>query len=341
MTCTLLADGLIASTEIVRRLLIAAFGTVEVVLVEELPRKRIESDLLFISRLCNPRLAWLPEYFRERNRPYVYFLDDNFYELTADVDSQNAAHYSHPAVIEALDRFIVGAAAVWVMSRPLEHYLRKRVSAANVKYLPAPVAVAKFDQYRAAARDAAREERNEIVIGYPTSRRLNVAPLLVDIVNGCREKYGSRVRFEFVGWCPDGLAELDTVTLFPAIPHYEDYVKFSQSRRWDIGIAPVGDSAFENCKTSLKYREYGAARIAGVYSDVPLFGESVQHGVTGLLAGNDPQHWIDALTSLIERPELRDRIAQAAYVDVLQFHEENAVAHLVHDAVAPLVWHQS
>jgi glycosyltransferase involved in cell wall biosynthesis len=315
----LLADGRIATTALVERLLRATGASVTMVASEEILGQSATSQHLVVSRLCHPRLSWLPDFFCEHSIPYVYFLDDNFYELSPSADPYNGKFFSHPAVHASLDNFLLNASVVWVMSEPLQQYLWERHPTLNIEHVHGPVDIPLFDANRPTLHGDANQP---IRVGYPTTRKLNVSTLLNEIVRSCAAKFV----FEFVGWCPDEIADHKNVTLFPAISDYSEFVAFSQSRRWDIGLAPLGDSAFENAKTNVKYREYAAAKIPAIYSDVPLFRSCIDNGVTGLLAANKATAWIEAIARLVESNALRKNIAAAARADVEEKYAQDVVA---------------
>jgi len=329
MRVDLVVDGMIATTHIVDRLLATAFSSVRTIAADDLRANRPDADLLVISRLCNPRLGWLPDYLAERRQPYVYFLDDNLLELTETQDVANAAYYGHPAVRATLLKFLRHAAAVWVMSPGLRAYLRDRLALDSVRYLPAPVDVELFA--RPPGGDAGRA--TQTVIGYPTSRRLNVAALLTEIVQLAQRKFGDRVRFEFVGWCPDALLDSPIVSRVAHIPVYADFARFVATRSWTAALAPVSDSLFENCKTSVKYREYAAARLPGIYSDTALYNVDVVHERSGLLVANDAASWLAAIERLVDDEALRQHIIANAYQDIVERHEQGAVARHTRDAL--------
>jgi hypothetical protein len=153
-------------------------------------------------------------------------------------------------------------------------------------------------------------------IGYPTTRRPSVSALIAGIVEGIGARYGDRVQFEFVGWMPDGLERAPNAVLTPHIDGYERYAAYAASRRWDIGLAPIAGTRFDSFKTDIKYREYGAMRTPAVYGAGPPYDDAIVDGVTGVLAAPRAEAWIDALSSLIDDPSRRARIASAAYDDV-------------------------
>jgi glycosyltransferase involved in cell wall biosynthesis len=89
-----------------------------------------------------------------------------------------------------------------------------------------------------------------------------------------------------------------------------------QQLRWDVAIAPLGDDTFTRGKSDLKYLDYAALGIPGVFSDVRPYRETVRHRETGLLAANEPEAWAEALEEVVSDAALRARLAEAATRDV-------------------------
>ncbi len=317
------ADGDIATTRLVARELEAVHREVEIRTPDTLFGTRFEDRCVVVSRLCHPSYSWLPGYLAERGIRYAYFLDDNFWELTPDVDRHLASFFNHPAVLATLERFVRGASRVVVWSRALERYLRERFPDIEIAFAAPGFDVATPARVlHAQERPGAR--RDELRIGYPTTRRPGVASLLARIVEHFAGTRGGAVKFEFVGWMPDALMGAPHVTLHPHVADYRRYLEFVVSRRWDIGIAPLAGGVFESFKTDIKYREYGGCRVPGVYSRVPPYSDVVVHGTTGLLTDNDAGAWIEALEALVDSPAMRESIAAAALADVAQ-HRDLAV----------------
>jgi glycosyltransferase involved in cell wall biosynthesis len=86
--------------------------------------------------------------------------------------------------------------------------------------------------------------------------------------------------------------------------------------RWDVAIAPLEDNAFTRCKSDLKYLDYAALGIPGVFSDVRPYRKTVRHRETGLLAANESNAWADALEEVVSDAALRARLAEAAKAEV-------------------------
>jgi glycosyltransferase involved in cell wall biosynthesis len=89
-----------------------------------------------------------------------------------------------------------------------------------------------------------------------------------------------------------------------------------QHLRWDVAIAPLEDDAFTRCKSDLKYLDYAALGIPGIFSDVRPYRETVRHRETGLLAANEPKAWAEALEEIVSDASLRARLAGAARAEV-------------------------
>lgn len=134
------------------------------------------------------------------------------------------------------------------------------------------------------------------------------------------DRYRGRVGFLFLGCATERMKRLPNVSFLDFRPSYREYAEALRGAQIDIAVAPLADNRFNRCKSNIKWLEYSACGIAGVYQDLPPYGSSVSHGRTGLLAGNRAQDWVDALDRLIRCPEERARIAGEARAEVLKNH---------------------
>ncbi len=312
----LVADGDIPTTRLLARELREGFRDIEVRIAERLFGAEFGGRPVVVSRLCYPRFSWLPGHLSRHGRRYAYFIDDNFWEITHETDVSLANFFRHPATVETLDAFVRNAGVVICWSPRLREYVASRHPDAITEFVRPGFDVAAVTTLveRRDARPA--EPRGGVRIGYPTTPRPRVSPLLVPVVRHFLEHYGDKVMFEFIGWMPEALNELPNVVLLPWIAEYDAFLEFKLGRRWDIGIAPLIGDGFDRYKTDNKYREYAGCGVPGVYSRVSPFVETVRHGATGLLVDNEPGEWIVALEQMVRSPELRSSIAAAASDDV-------------------------
>lgn len=314
-TPLLIADGDIATTQLLERVLRASHGSVETRYPSSLFGVDVNRRHLAFSRMCMPTHAWVPEYLAACDLGYLYCLDDHLWAVSDAVDPHLAAFFQHPETAATLDAYVLGARAAVVMSKRLGEVIVERLPGTRLEYLHPP-----FDTERAnalLAQEAQRKRDDGVVrIGYPTSRRPGVAPLLDRVVRHVVARYGRRVAFEFIGWMPDVLIGVSGVELLAHVGDYDRYLSVKIARHWDIGLAPLAGGLFDACKTSLKYREYGGCSIAGIYGNVAPYTDDVIDGITGVLAEPSVDAWVDALERLIESPTLRASIAANAHADV-------------------------
>lgn len=80
---------------------------------------------------------------------------------------------------------------------------------------------------------------------------------------------------------------------------------------FDIGLAPIIDSRFNQAKSDLKFVEYGMLGIPTVASFVEPYVRSIVNTENGFLAKND-KDWLKYLVRLIEQPDLRERVGARA-----------------------------
>lgn len=99
-----------------------------------------------------------------------------------------------------------------------------------------------------------------------------------------------------------------------------DYVDWKELPRlisqMDINLAPLVDSVFNRAKSEIKWLEAALVKVPTVASHLGSFEEMISDDVTGILV--QPDEWYEKLEILIENPDKRQRIAEAAYGFVLE-----------------------
>jgi processive 1,2-diacylglycerol beta-glucosyltransferase len=99
---------------------------------------------------------------------------------------------------------------------------------------------------------------------------------------------------------------------------------FTTRVSWDIALSPLEDTRFNQCKSDIKFLDYGAIGAAGIYSRVPAYTASVRHAESGLLVDNDSAAWEEALEALLSDGELKMHVAGNA---VRTLYEERTLEH--------------
>jgi hypothetical protein len=261
------------------------------------------ADLIIFCRNVEHYYHATLEKIIEKNIPFIYDIDDNFYEIPLELEL--GVYHRDPDRLEMMSYYIKYARLVRVYSDPV--YQRCIELNANTIKVAAPINWSLIEPPVERIPDKVR-------IVYATSRTHDhlskiFLPPLQEVVN----QHAGQVDVYFWGTIPETVKNQPGFNYLAPVPNYNRFLKEFSRRGFDIGLAPLLDDIFYRSKTNNKFREYGAAQIAGIYSDVDVYRSCVVHGETGLLVANDPQCWYEGLNSLIESPTLCRHIQQQAY----------------------------
>ena len=170
----------------------------------------------------------------------------------------------------------------------------------------------------------------KITIGYTGSvSHDDDLKLVLPAIKNLMEKY-KNLHFQLLGIVQKGKVKvffndftqemLDRIDLVGATEMFTQYPEWLSKQTWDIGIAPLCDTAFTRCKSHIKWMEYAMYKIPCVASRVypyfmDIYGkETIIDDETGLLC--EPHEWEKQLERLILDEELRKRIGENAYNEV-------------------------
>ncbi len=180
---------------------------------------------------------------------------------------------------------------------------------------------------RAARRWCAAREGGQIRIGYASGSRTHqrdfgiaadaIARVLADH-DDCR-----LVLFRAPG-TGQPLLDIDEFQSFHSLAdriEWRDMVPLSdlpnEIARFDINLAPLETgNIFCECKSELKYFEAALVGVCTVASPTGPMARAISHGETGLLA-TTPEEWHKSLSDLVMQPDLRRRLADGAFIDVM------------------------
>lgn len=93
----------------------------------------------------------------------------------------------------------------------------------------------------------------------------------------------------------------------------------------DIGIAPISEIGFNDCRSSIKWAEYAALGTACVATDYGPYKRDCTNGVDAILV-RERDEWFEALRRLITDESERKKIAEAALSKVRQSFNLDFVA---------------
>lgn len=126
--------------------------------------------------------------------------------------------------------------------------------------------------------------------------------------------------FHVFGYAPDFLRGQQRVVLHPEFVEWSQYHQALENKGFDIGIAPIRDTAFNESKSNIKWQEYAMLKVPTVASKRYSY-LAIEDGVTGFLADDSAAAWTSKLNQLIRNPELRKKLGSAAHKEIKKHYD--------------------
>lgn len=141
----------------------------------------------------------------------------------------------------------------------------------------------------------------------------DIEEILKDALLRIKAAYGEKVSFSFFGAIPSFAEELDAKTI-PFCDSYETYLQTLNGLGWDIGLAPMPDTAFHSCKHYIKFIEYSAACVVGIYSHTGPYLRLEKWPDCAVFCENTADSWYQAIKELLDDPQKREAMRKQASV---------------------------
>lgn len=147
--------------------------------------------------------------------------------------------------------------------------------------------------------------------------------LIKDAIVNVKEyfrKKNKEVVFELIGGTDEDLEWAKKISIPHENVRYLNFVEwFKNTVDWDIVVAPLEDSSLNHNKSELKYLEYTALGVPGIYSNIGPYKENIVHEKNGLLVkSNSTSEWEENIIRLIEDVSLQETILNNAKKDVME-----------------------
>lgn len=277
-----------------------------------------DADLIVMQRFYVRRgnETFLEQVFA-LGKPVIYELDD----LLAEVPDDNHLKPWIGDTADILPAFLPRFSAITVSTEQLAGFCRRYNP--NVHLLP------NLLDEKLWHTPVKSTSESPVVIGFTgTATHHGDLLALEPVLFRLAEMYGSRVAFRFMGVYTPACAELPGFAYLPFDESYREYAAGLPLAGFDIAVVPLKDNAFNRAKSNIKWLEYSAIGVAGVYADLEPYNSCIKHGETGLLVGNDPDQWFRAISLLIEQPDYRRSMAEQARREVLAHYSLQAKSYL-------------
>lgn len=259
-------------------------------------------DVVLLHRNSDPNEIPIINSIKKSKVPCIYQIDDNFFEL--EPNNPIGRYHRNPACISTLIHFLNSADLVRMFS-PLYIDYCKPIINKEAKLINA------FFNHEL-IKNCQKQTKQKIRIVYTTSRSSgdNLQNIFLSSLGKILENYENQIEIYFWGAPPkvENKKLLEKIKPLKYVNNYEEYIKFFYEMNFDIGLAPLIDDVFHNCKTNNKFREFGGCEVAGIYTSTPLYKSSVEHLKTGVLTENTEDGWYESIKLLIENKSLLEEI---------------------------------
>lgn len=105
---------------------------------------------------------------------------------------------------------------------------------------------------------------------------------------------------------------------------WTDVERYYRTLDFEVGVAPLLRSSFNECKSWIKLVEYAALGIPAVATAAGQYPEWVEHGENGLLVRADSE-WVPHMMTLLADADARTHMANNALAKAREYTIENQV----------------
>lgn len=141
--------------------------------------------------------------------------------------------------------------------------------------------------------------------------------------------HNMEIIFEIIGVTDEIFDYVNQIEIPENNQTYPNFIKWlNRIIDWDIGLAPLEFNEINNSKSEIKYIEYSALGVPGIYSDVGAYSEVIENFNNGILIKeNTTNEWKNAIINLIENKSLREDIIKNSHNDVFKNYSLDIFIH--------------
>jgi GT2 family glycosyltransferase/glycosyltransferase involved in cell wall biosynthesis len=279
-----------------------------------------KADVLLVQRTAVSEMALAEELVRHCDRHgirIVYETDDDLFQID-ETHAESDYYKSRAAAAELIARHAVAV----LVSSPV---LKDRISHLNrnVRVIPNALDDALWFNTAGDPKLFRAESKTVRILYMGSMTHAADLELLEEPMRLLKAEFGERVMLDIIGITPDQhQRDWFNVIQVPGIcghsyPLFVEWLR--QENRWDFAVAPLVDNAFNRCKSYIKYLDYGALGLPGVFPAIGVFENVVRQGKTGYCV-EDAGGWYNAMRLLITNKKLRRELGHAAKFDVESNH---------------------
>ncbi|MBN8291132.1 hypothetical protein JI664_04055 [Rhodobacter sp. NTK016B] len=252
-------------------------------------------DLIVCCRYSAAHAGAVLEYGRKNDVPVIFHVDDDLLNIPREIGEKKWIMHNNPARIQTVTTLLNKADLRYCSTRKLKDRFRQ------LNFF-GPAVAGQIYCASTVMRPAERGPVRKVgYMGFDHAHDFEIAlPALVRYLHRNPE-----VTFELFGSIPlpDQLRPFgDRVVEVAPVRDYAAFLQTLADRKWDIGICPLAQTAFNEVKANTKWVEYTACGMATIASRGLVYDECAAGG-RGRLIGDDA--WEEALQELTDNPDER------------------------------------
>lgn len=283
--------------------------------MNRVPVERLrENDILIIQRNFVAEMPFhrLVNGFGNKRPKIIYEFDDAFDRIPANHPGYPYWHKMRDNFLEYIRRADMVTVASEVQKEYYSH-LNK-----NIVVLPNTV----IDEiWRQEKKPRKQKKQRMSILFSGTNGHLEDFHIIEPVLEQILTERGEEVELLFWADIPTKLEQLPNFKrLADFMANYYDYAERLKSIDADLALVPLVNNDFNRAKTHIKWLEYSACSIPGIYSHIPAYREVVRDYKTGIVVDDDPKSWYEAIVFMLDHPKERRKMARAAYKEVWEKH---------------------
>mgnify|MGYP001220161347 CR=1 FL=1 len=254
--------------------------------------------------------------FKEKNIPLIYEIDDDL----LNIEKSHPEYEFYSSRSNSVLYLLENADAITVSTEELKNrYVKHNKNIWVIKNA--------LDE-KLWCKKSNKKSGDSIKIGYIGSfTHDNDLLIIKNAIINLKQKYAQKniqIDFYVIGVMKDSDKEpwINTIKIPNNKKVYPEFVKWlKETVNFDFALAPLADNNINKSKSELKYLEYTALGLPGIYSDNGPFSEAISNEKNGLLVNeNSSKAWEDQISKLIDDKALYSKILDNATKDIIDHY---------------------
>jgi glycosyltransferase involved in cell wall biosynthesis len=270
-----------------------------------------QPNFVIFSRYGLPYGKIFQQECQEKKIPTIYHIDDDLLNIPSSLGEGIQKQHGNKAVLAEREYLLENVDLIYTSTPYLAETLNKRFPHQKFYYgIYAPY----LDFLLSKNNDSVdiQKDKDCLIIGYMGSKGHQedikmVAPAIAQILADY-----PHIRFETFGTIvmPNEVTKFtERITSHKVNSNYEEFLQKLYNLQWDIGLAPLQNNIFNNCKAPTKYIEYTSSNIPTIASHLGVYNQFIDSQEIILAK---PEEWYDKIKLLIKNSNLRQSLTQQA-----------------------------